>query len=175
MARDYHYCGELEDLFRPGGDSWTFTATRRRVDQEQGNDAVECLNVGQSPSPPSCRTLQYALHESPDNSLATVRPNLRLDLNPGTYRAINETAKILNTRNVTIVGAGVSETIMVCGRSGDEDAACNYPNFQIANSSHIYVRGITFTGCGPITSSMYIATSDFVFIDECSFEYVYDS
>lgn len=173
VARDYRYCEELESFFGSGEESSAPTAiTWRRVDQEGGSDSEECLNGGKSPSPPSCKTLQYALHESSDNTVGTTAPNLRLDLSPGTYRAINETAKILNTHNVTIVGAGVSETIMVCGSSGEEDTPCNYPNFQIANSSHIHIRGITFTGCGPITSSMYIGSSDFVFIDECSFEYV---
>lgn len=167
------YCEELSDLFRPWeGALLTGSAlTLRRVDLELGADTVDCLNSDGALNPPSsCRTLQYALHESQDTNVGGEASNLRLELGPGVYRASNETAKITNSNNITIVGAGVSRTLVVCERNGSKDSLCNYQNFQINNSSHIFITGITFTGCGPITSSFYVALSDFVFIHECSFE-----
>lgn len=165
------YCQELDDSFLSEG---TLLAgsnlTLRRVDLEQGNDTADCLNSEQAPNPPSCKTLQYALHESEDTSIGGMAANLRLELGPGVYTSTNETTKITNSNNIAIVGAGVSQTIVVCRVNGSEDTPCNYQNFQISNSSHVKITGITFTGCGPITSSVYIATSDYVFIDGCSFE-----
>ena len=144
--------------------------TVRRVDQDNGLDSEDCLNLEQSSSPQACRTLQYALHESADTSVGLATGFLRLELGPGVYRAIGESNKIINSYNISIIGAGVSQTVFVCGNNGTEDTPCNYLNFQIINSTRILLANATFTGCGPITSSLYIGKSDFVFLDGCSFQ-----
>ena len=146
------------------------SSTLRRVDLAMGQDSVQCLNRNSSSSPPPCRTLQYALHESGDTSVGGEVGHLRLELGPGVYRSVNESTRITNSYDVAIMGAGVSQTFVVCGTNGSADAPCNYTNFQIVNSTRISVSGITFTGCGPITASLYIALSDLIFIDRCSFE-----
>lgn len=171
-TRDLEHCEALDDLFPSVPGPFGASITLRRVDLTGGNDIAACLNRAQAPDPLPCRTLQYALHESEDVSVGGRASNLRLVLSAGVYTAGNETAKISNSNNIAIVGAGISRTIIVCGRNGSDDVSCDYPNFQITNSSHVYVSGVTFTGCGPITSSFYIGVSDFVYIDSCSFEYV---
>jgi hypothetical protein len=170
----HQYCEDLDGLFGPGQSALLAgpDLTLRRVDPVNGLDSAECLNNEQAANPPTCRTLQYALHESEDTSVGTTTPNLRVELGRGEYQSINQSSKILNTNNVTIVGAGISQTIIVCGESGSQDSPCDYQNAQISNASHVYVTGITFTGCGPVTSALYVATSNFIFIDQCSFEYV---
>lgn len=163
-------CSELDRLFSPAPEDTLLETITREVDQQRGTDDVSCLNSNNSSSPPPCRTLQYALHESEDTSVGGRASNLQLNLGPGVYRSINESNMIFDSYNVALIGAGVSETFFVCGRNGSEDSPCDYRNFQIVNSSHIYISGITFSGCGPITSSVYIALSNFVFIQGCLFE-----
>lgn len=172
-ATDLEDCEQLErQTFSPVLDELQRedASTLRRVDLTQGNDSLQCLNRNKTSSPPPCRTLQYALHESEDVTVGGEAGHLRLELGPGVYRSINESTKIINSYNISIIGAGVSQTVVVCGVNGSADTSCNYPNFQIINSTGIFVSGITFTGCGPITSSLYIALSDFVFIDSCYFQ-----
>lgn len=169
-ANGDEYCDQLGEFFQPELDAIFLATILRKVDLSFGNDSASCLNPTNSSEPPACRTLQYALHESEDTTVGGSASNLRLELGPGVYRSINQTTNVINSYNIAIMGAGVSQTFVVCGRNGTEDEPCNYPNFNIGNSSHVYVSGITFTGCGPITSSLYIGSSNFVFIDECSFE-----
>ena len=163
-------CDELDLLFPPVVKDIKTEATIRIVDQQGGTDNEDCLNRNNSTSPPPCRTLQYALHESEDTTVGDRASNLLLRLGPGVYRSLNESNKIINSYKVAIIGAGVSETTFVCGENGTADAPCDYPNFQIVNSSHIYISRIRFSGCGPITSPAYIAQSNFVVVEDCLFE-----
>lgn len=170
LACANEFCDDLDGLFMPELEAIMADPILRKVDLEDGNDTEECLNVNRTNDPPPCSSLLYALHESNDSSVGTVTSNLRLDLGPGVYRTINRTANIINSDRVAIVGAGISCTFFVCGINGSDDVPCTYPNFQIRNSTRVYISGITFTGCGPITSSVFMGQSDFVFIDKCSFE-----
>lgn len=94
--------------------------------------------------------------------------NLRVKLQPGTY-ILTGSQPIINSVNVSLIGAGPDKTVFHCGEFGDEDRVCDYMNFQIRNSSNICVCGITFTRCGPITSSVYVAFSDTIFFKNCVF------
>ncbi len=145
-------------------------STLRRVDLVNGQDEEQCLNKNQSRSPPPCGSLQYALHKSVNTSVGGEVGFLRLELGPGVYRAVEESTRIINSYDIALIGAGVSQTFVVCGRNGSEEVLCDYPNFQVINSTRILISGITFSGCGPITSSLYIGASDFIFVDNCSFE-----
>lgn len=160
-------CSNLDTAFLSRREFIFTNSTVRRVDLESGNDTEGCL---QGEDPPSCRTLQYALHETEDTSVGGVVTNLRIELGPGVYVAINESTRIYNSYKVALIGSGVGQTYIVCGRNGTDDVPCRYPNFEISNSTDVFLSGITFTGCGPITSSLYIGTSDYILIDECSFE-----
>ena len=96
--------------------------------------------------------------------------NLTIYVGAGIYRPANEDAiAIIDSRNVQLIGAGVGQTVFLCGRYGEEDTACSYMNFQIRNSKYVYVSNITFTRCGPITSAVYISSSDYVVVKDCQF------
>ena len=163
-------CDGLGLLYPPVEEEVLTKGTLRKVDQERGQNTESCLNRDNTTSPPPCRTLQYALHELEDTSVGGRASGLRLELAPGVYRSVNESSKIINSDNVAVIGAGVSKTFFVCGANGSEEVVCTYRNFQVVNSSNVYISGITFTGCGPITSTFYIGMSDYVFIKNCSFE-----
>ena len=88
----------------------------------------------------------------------------------GIYRPANEDAiAIIDSTNVQLVGAGGGRTVFQCGRYGDGDAPCSYMNFQIRNSAYVYLSNMAFTLCGPITSAVYISTSDHVVVKDCEF------
>lgn len=164
------HCKAADQLFSPLRDQILSQATLRKVDQLMGRDEEFCLNRNGSAAPPPCRTLQFALHESQDTTVGDNASNLWIELGPGVYRAVNESNMISDSQNIALIGAGISKTLFVCGTNGSEEILCDYQNPRIANSSHVYISGITFTGCGPITSSFYVGTSDFVVIENCSFE-----
>ncbi len=135
----------------------------RSVDQEKGKNSSACLN-GSRP----CRTLHYALHGLDDVQLRSNVSNLRVNLQPGTY-LLTGSELIVDSINVSVVGAGADETVFNCGEFGDTDRVCDYMNFQIRNSINVYVSGVTFTRCGPITSSAYVAFSDNIYFENCVF------
>lgn len=136
---------------------------RRRVDLENGTNVSECLN-GSVP----CRTLHYALHGAEIIEERSNSQNLVIELSPGTY-VLTDNQVIVNSDNVAILGAGVEKTIFNCGEFGEDDRVCDYMNMQIRNSSNVYVYGVTFTRCGPVTSSVYVAFSDLIFFKNCVF------
>ena len=135
----------------------------RSVDQEKGENSTACLN-GSVP----CRTLHYALHGLDDVQLRSNLSNLRVNLQPGRY-ILTGSELVINSVNVSIIGAGAEQTVFNCGEFGDSDRVCDYMNFQIRNSINVYVSGVTFTRCGPITSSTYVAFSDNIYFKNCVF------
>ncbi len=141
----------------------------RKVDLDLGSDSEECLNANRTSSdPPPCRSLEHALHG--DGHQEGVTPGVIVHVGPGVYRSTNLTTRVVESERVAILGAGPSRTIILCGANGTADVPCKFPNFQIRSSSHVLVSGVTFTGCGPVTSSLYVATSDYVFLENCVFE-----
>ncbi len=140
----------------------------REVDLEFGADNEECLNANGTSDPPPCQSLQYALHG--DGHEEGVTPGVIVHVGPGVYRSSNLTTRVVDSERVAILGADPSRTTIVCGANGTADVPCKFPNFQIRSSSHVLVSGITFTGCGPVTSSLYVAFSDYVFLENCIFE-----
>ena len=102
-----------------------------------------------------------------------VAENVTVYIGPGRHRPTNEAPiAVIDSRNIALIGSGVGQTMFECGRFGDEDAPCSYMNFQIRNSSSVFVSGITFTRCGPITSAVYMSTSESVVITNCEFRWV---
>ena len=167
----YRCRGEMDKSFTRELDSIFTDYILRRVHVEDGANTIECLNAENLTEPPFCRTLQYAFHESENVSeIRTARNNLVIQLGPGVYSSLDKSTRIINSDRIAIIGAGISQTSVVCGENEPSNFTCNYLNFQIRNSSRVYVSGITFTGCGPVTSSLYVGLSNFIFIDECSFE-----
>lgn len=134
----------------------------RYVDSS-GSDSKTCLNYDNVTQPPPCQTLEYALNG--DNATAD---NVAIYLGPGTHVLYNATA-VINSQRVAIIGAGEEFTFVHCGTYLEDDTVCEFKNFQVRNSTFVYISGITFTRCGPITSNVYIAFSNHVYIENCSF------
>ena len=160
-------CGELEDSL-PSKVAQVFqNPIHRMVDPVNGSNIPECLNPMNSSGAPPCKTLQYGVHgfEEPQNR--SILTDLVITIAPGTYVLIGA-LQILDSERVALIGAGMDSTFFNCGESGESDSACSYMNFQIRNSSYVHISRITFTRCGPITSSVYVAESEFVFFDSCA-------
>jgi len=163
------YCDEVEDQLDVARSVITGpNSIIRKVDLEEGEDKEECLNKNRTSEPPPCASLEYALHG--DEHLEGVTSDVAVYVGPGVYRSNENTTRVVETERVAFIGAGASKTIIVCENNGTEDYPCVFPNFQVRNSSHVLIAGVTFTGCGPVTSSLYIGTSDYVFIENCTFE-----
>lgn len=113
--------------------------------------------------------IQYSIVIShPQNQ--SVTENLTIYIGPGTYKPTNEVAiAVIDSSNISLVGAGGSQTVFQCGGYKDGDSPCSYMNFQIRASRYVFVSGFTFTRCGPITSAFYISSSDHVVIKDCVF------
>lgn len=167
-ARNTEICNELEQYFLAENTSIFTSPTIRKLDSDHGSNSEACLNVDNSTDPPPCQTLHYALHGNENPSNLVNLYDIFIHIAPGTYRLNNRT-RILNSNRVALLGAGVGKTRFICGTFGEEDTLCEYMNFQIRNSSHVYVSGVTFTRCGPITSIVYVAESDFVIFQDCAF------
>ena len=138
----------------------------RYVNPENGSNTNACLNYDNTTTPPPCMSLQYAIQGEENVTLSN--NNVVIYLAPGTYNLTSYTS-VVNSERVAIIGSGFDVTFGNCGQFGEEDQVCDFMNFQIKNSSYVYVYGITFTRCGPITSPVYIAVSDYVFFKNCSF------
>ena len=136
----------------------------RRVDQELGVNSTECLN-----DTIPCRTLHYALRSVENQEERSSVRNLVIYLGPGTY-VLTGSEQVIDSVGVALIGAGPDKTVFTCGEFGDSDRVCDYMNFQIRNSSYVYVTGILFTRCGPITSAVYVAFSDNIYFDNCVFQ-----
>ena len=141
----------------------TAASARRRVDQQLGENSTACLN-GSVP----CRSFHYALHGVEEKGERSSVRGLVVELGEGTY-VLTGSQQIINSVGVAIIGAGPDKTILQCGEFGDEDKVCDYMNLQIRNSTDVVLRGLTFTRCGPITSALYIALSDNVYLQDCVF------
>ena len=162
-------CQELNEYF-PNEIAKIFQQpTIRYVDPASGVNSPECLNQTNTTNPLPCRTLHYGLHGSEDPMERVALFDVVVHLAPGHYSAVNGSVQVLNSERVAIVGSGAESTFFHCGALGDDDAPCAYLNFQIRRSSHVYVSGMTFTQCGPITSIVYVAETDFLFFKDCVF------
>ena len=167
QAREYAICEDLQPELSAEMDKIFTNYTVRWVDPHQGRNTATCLNPDNSTSPP-CASLQYALHESDDTNAQLDVGDLVIRLSAGTYRT-NGTLVLSNVQRVAIIGAGVDLSMMHCGAFGDDDRPCSYMNFQIRNASYVYLSGVTFTRCGPISSNIYAADSSFLFFKDCAF------
>ncbi|CAI8022052.1 hypothetical protein GBAR_LOCUS12976 [Geodia barretti] len=143
--------------------------TVRRVELN-GTDNASCLNANREQDSPPCRTIEFALQPTLNVENRSVTENLTIYVGAGIYRPANQDAiGIIDSRNVQLIGAGVGQTVFWCGLYGEEDTACSYMNFQIRNSKYVYLSNMTFTRCGPITSAVYISSSDYVVVKDCQF------
>ena len=158
-------CSQLEDtVMMSKGDA--MHGTIRRVDASAGKDVEDCLNaslsVAGSAPPPPCKTLSYALH---GENVSSPVDGVTLLVGPGSYQ-LTSPFQIIDSHRVSLIASTSEETRVMCGGFSKP---CSYVNFQIRNSDSVFVSGLTFTGCGPITSAVYIAHSSSVTFEKCVF------
>ena len=158
-------CSQLEAaVMASKGDA--MHGTIRRVDTSAGEDVDDCLNVslsfaGSEP-PPSCKTLSYALY---GGNVSSPVDGVTLLIGPGSYQ-LTGPLRIIDSCRVSLIASSSEETRVMCGGFSKP---CLYVNFQVRNSDSVFVSGLTFTGCGPITSAVYIAHSSSVTFEKCVF------
>ena len=168
-AREENGCADLEGVFpNEVAEVLTSGLTVRRVDPNSGINTQDCLNAANNSSAQPCATLHYALHGNEDPNNRTRVENVVVYLPEGNYSLVGG-LWIINSDNVSIIGAEDGSSVIECGVYGVNDQPCFYENLQIQNSTRVYVFRVTFTKCGPITSSAYIAESEFVVFHNCSF------
>ena len=164
-----HNCSELDNHIHTRITEALENTTIRIVDQSVSNiDTPECLNPNSSATPPPCATLRYALHATNDSSLRPSIEGLTVVLRKGTYSLVDG-IRVINSRRVAIIGESVDNTIIHCGNGIFGQRPCSYENFQVRNSTHVLLVNLTFTACGPVTSNVYIAESEYIVIKGCVF------
>lgn len=128
----------------------------RYVNSENGTDGGDC-----SDSQKPCKTLMYAsfLNKSRYNITS-----LKIKI-AGEYNLTNQSISFHESNNIVFEGSGVNNTIIRCGNTTPPNGTCIFENFAFHNSSNIWIRNITFDGCGPYPSAHYIASSSNVILE----------
>ena len=131
------------------------------ISLEAGNDTEDCLN-GSVP----CLSLDYVSQQV--NNLSFVEILLSAGLHE-----INGVA-LYSTTNITLRGGGSpisgtrnSSTVLRC--HGDSNVLFN--NVAFFNSSNVIITDITFEGCGPIASALYVRTTNQFYVSNCVFQH----
>ena len=170
ISREENGCSDFEGGVFPSEIAEVLASgpTVRRVDPISGVNNQDCLDAANYSSAQPCATLHYSLHGTEDPNDRTGVENVVIYLAEGNYRLVGGVT-IINSKNVSIIGAEGGSSVLQCGAYGENEQPCFYENFQIRNSSWVYVFQVTFTQCGPIASAAYIAESDFVVFQNCSF------
>lgn len=163
-AGDYQICEQLLNEIPPEMDIIFTNYTARWVNPNSGQNTPACLNSSSAATP--CSSLKFALLGQEDTNQSSDVHNLVVYLSPGMY-SLSGGLPLVNAHRVAIIG---NSSTVSCGVFGKEnDRPCSYMNFQIRNSTYVYVSGITFTQCGPVTSNVYVADSSYVFFKDCVF------
>lgn len=161
-AGDYKICEQLLNEIPPEMDLIFTNYTARWVNPDSGQNTSACLNSSSAATP--CSSLRFAVLGQEDTNQSV--HNLVVYLSPGMYH-LGGGLPLINAHRVAIIG---NSSTVSCGAFGKEnDRPCSYMNFQIRNSTYVYVSGITFTRCGPVTSSVYVADSSYLFFKDCAF------
>ena len=120
-----------------------------RYVSKNGNDTGDCTD---SDNP--CKTLRFAglVNGSSSNIMS-----LKIKVYPGEYDLNNNGVYFYESHNIILEGAGVENTTIRCGNTTPpNDTACIFENFAFYNSSNIWIRNVTFDGCGPYPSAHFM-------------------
>ena len=161
-AGDYKICEQLLNEIPPEMDLIFTNYTARWVNPDSGQNTSACLNSSSAATP--CSSLRFAVLGQEDTNQSV--HNLVVYLSPGMYH-LGGGLPLINAHRVAIIGN--SSTVSCSAFGKENDRPCSYMNFQIRNSTYVYVSGITFTRCGPVTSSVYVADSSYLFFKDCAF------
>ena len=135
-----------------------------RYVSENGNDTGNCTD-----SEKPCKTLRFAslLDGSSSNIMS-----LKIKVDPGEYDLNNNGVYFYESHNIVLEGAGVENTIIRCGNTTPpNDTTCIFENFAFYNSSNIWIRNVTFDGCGPYPSAHFIYNCSNVILENNVYQY----
>lgn len=129
-----------------------------RYVSENGSDVGDCAD---SKNP--CKTLMYAssLNESEGFNITS----LKIKVYPGEYNLNNQSVSFYESNNIVLEGSGVENTIVRCGNTTPPNGTCIFENLAFYNSANIWIRNITFDGCGPYPSAHFIYRSSHVILE----------
>ena len=171
ISRAENACSDLEGVFPDTpAEILANEPNVRRVDPNSGVNSQDCLDAANYSTAQPCATLHYAVHGNEDPNNRTAVENIVIYLAEGNFSLVGG-LWIINSENVSIIGAQDGSSVLQCGSYGvnDELQPCFYENLQIRNSFRVYTFGLTFTQCGPVSSAAYVVDSEIVVFQNCSF------
>ena len=124
---------------------------------ENGTDTGNC-----SDDETPCKTLLYA--SAINKSMSSIT-SLKIKIYPGTYDLSNQSIHFNESKNILIEGSGANNTIIRCGNTPLLTDTYFYENFAFFNCTNIWIRNITFDGCGPYPSAHYVVGSTNVILE----------
>ena len=125
-----------------------------RYVSENGSDVGDC-----SDSENPCKTL---LHASGSRFNIT---SLKIKIYPGEYDLVEQFVFFHESRNIVLEGSGTSNTIIRCGNTPPPTGTCVFENIAFLNSANIWIKNITFDGCGPDPSATFIYNSTNIILE----------
>lgn len=134
-----------------------------RYISENGSDVGNC-----SDSENPCKTLRFACFLNESNYHIT---SLKIKIYPGEYDLVNHGVYFYESSNIVLEGAGVGNTIIKCGNTTPPTDSCIFENLSFYNSSNIWIKNITFDGCGPNPSAHYIFNSSNIILENNVYQY----
>ena len=128
-----------------------------RYVRENGSDIGDCAD---SENP--CKTLLYA---SATNGSRFNITSLKIKIYPGEYTLVEHSISFHESRNIVLEGTGSSNTIIRCGNTPPPTNTCLFENLAFYNSANIWIKNITFDGCGPDPSAHFIFNSTNIILE----------
>ena len=129
----------------------------RYVSSDNGADTGNC-----SDDEMPCKTLLYA---STIDGPKFSNSSLKIKIYPGEYELSNHSIHFYESKNIVIEGSGTNNTIIRCGNAPLPTTTCFFENFAFFNSTNIWIRNITFDGCGPYPSAHYFFNSTNIILE----------
>ena len=129
-----------------------------RYVSENGSDIGDC-----SDSDNPCKTLLYA-SSAGDWSTFNIT-SLKIKIYPGEYNLVDQFVSFHESRNIMLEGTESSNTIIRCGNTPPPANTCIFENVAFYNSANIWIKNITFDGCGPDPSAHFIFNSTNIILE----------
>ena len=135
-----------------------------RYVSENGSDMEDCSDR-ENP----CKTLRHAA--SSRNESNSNISSLWIKIFPGEYDLNDNGVYFYESHNIVLEGAGIENTIIRCGNITPPNDTCIFENFAFYNSSNIWIRNITFDGCGPYPSAHFIYNCSNIILENNVYQY----
>ena len=128
-----------------------------RYVSENGSNVGDC-----SDSENPCETLSYA--SSVNGSRFNIT-SLKIKIYPGEYNLVNQSIFFHESRNIVLEGSETSNTVIQCGNTPPPTNTCFFENIAFYNCVNIWIKNITFDGCGPDPSAHFIFNSTNIILE----------